>query len=107
MSKLEQSITNNLVPWREIEYRTKHYWVFKDDTFGVAGHLLFVPTEEASENLWKCYEAAYQFGFNGVQAEKWDAFIIQQNVGKAAGQTVMYPHVHMIPKRNSNRHKLQ
>ena len=26
-------------------------------------------------------------------------FNIGQNVGKEAGQTVMYPHVHLIPRR--------
>ena len=97
MSNLGQSITNNQVPWRNIEYRTKHYWAFADGFPTTKGHLLFVPTEETSENLWKCYEAAYQFGFNGIQSEQWEAFSVKQDVGKTAGQTVAYPHVHMIP----------
>lgn len=99
MSKLEQIITDNIVPWREIEYRTKHYWVFKDIFPTTRGHLLFVPTEENAEYLWKCYQAAYKFGFDGIQTEKWDAFNIVQDVGKAAGQDVMYPHVRMIPRK--------
>jgi diadenosine tetraphosphate (Ap4A) HIT family hydrolase len=28
-----------------------------------------------------------------------DAYNVGMNLGAAAGQTVMYPHVHMIPRR--------
>jgi len=102
MSRLEQAITDNFVPWRNIEHRTKHYWVFTDKSPITEGHLLFVPTEETAENLWQCYQAAYKFGFNGVERQQWEAFSIEQKVGEAAGQTVMYPHVHMIPVRRSS-----
>jgi len=27
---------------------------------------------------------------------------VGQNVGEAAGQTVMYPHIHMIPRRSGD-----
>jgi len=101
MSRLEQAISDNLVPWRNVEYRTKQYWVFKDTSQNTEGHLLFVPAEETAEHLWQCYQAAYKFGFGGVQTQRWDAFSIKQNVGEAAGQTVMYPHVHMIPCMNN------
>ena len=31
-----------------------------------------------------------------------DAFNIGINMGRAAGQTVMYPHVHLIPRRTGD-----
>ena len=31
-----------------------------------------------------------------------DAYNIGQNIGEAAGQTVMYPHVHLIPRRGGD-----
>ena len=96
---LERALNAGCAPWREIEFRTKHYWVFKDGFPVSEGHLLFVPTQENWECLFECYQAAYKFGFEGVEAGKWDAFNIGQNVGQAAGQTVMYSHVHMIPRR--------
>jgi hypothetical protein len=61
-----------------------------------------VPTQEQGNNLWECYKAAYKFGYEGVEAEQWDGFNIGQNVGEPAGQTVMYPHVHMIPRRTGD-----
>ena len=101
-TELEQALSERLAPWTEIEYRTKTFWVFKDAYPVTEGHLLFVPTYKKSENLYDCFKAAYKFGYDGVEAEKWDGFNVGQNVGKAAGQTVMYPHVHMIPRRNGD-----
>ena len=102
ISNLERSLNAGCAPWREIEFKTKHFWVFKDGFPVSEGHLLFVPTEETWECLAECYKAAYEAGTKGVSEGKWDAFNIGQNVGVAAGQTVMYPHVHMIPRRVSD-----
>jgi diadenosine tetraphosphate (Ap4A) HIT family hydrolase len=33
-----------------------------------------------------------------VKGGEWDGFNIGINWGEAAGQTVMYPHVHLIPR---------
>jgi diadenosine tetraphosphate (Ap4A) HIT family hydrolase len=99
MTELEKALASKLAPWTEIEYRTKTFWVFKDAYAVTEGHLLFVPTETKMENLHECFKAAYKFGYDGVVSEKWDGFNIGQNCGEAAGQTVMYPHVHMIPRR--------
>ena len=99
---LEIALSNHIAPWTEIEYRTKDFWVFKDAYAVTDGHLLFVPTYEKSDNLYECFKAAYKFGYDGVVSERWDAFNIGQNCGEAAGQTVMYPHVHMIPRRKGD-----
>jgi len=99
---LEIALSNRIAPWTEIEYRTKDFWVFKDAYAVTDGHLLFVPTYEKSDNLYECFKAAYKFGYDGVVSERWDAFNIGQNCGEAAGQTVMYPHVHMIPRRKGD-----
>jgi diadenosine tetraphosphate (Ap4A) HIT family hydrolase len=101
-NNLEHALDSKLAPWTEIEYRTKDFWVFKDAYPVTEGHLLFVPTTLEGANLWECYKAAYKFGFEGVELERWDAFNVGQNVGEAAGQTVMYPHVHMIPRRKGD-----
>ena len=99
---LTKALDEKTVPWTEIEYRTKDFWVFRDAFPVTEGHLLFVPTTLQSVSLWECYKAAYKFGFDGVESEKWQGFNVGQNVGEAAGQTVMYPHVHMIPRRTGD-----
>lgn len=95
---LEKALDEKRAPWSQIEFRTTYYWVFRDAYPVNTGHLLFVPANNTAENLYECYKAAYQFGYDGVKQEKWDGFNIGQNCGEAAGQTVMYPHVHMIPR---------
>jgi len=99
---LEKALNEKRAPWTEIEFRTKDFWIFRDAYPVTQGHLLFVPTQESSNNLWECYKAAYKFGFEGVEAERWDGFNIGQNVGETAGQTVMYPHIHLIPRRTGD-----
>lgn len=99
---LTKALNEKTAPWTEIEYRTKDFWVFRDLFPVTQGHLLFVPTYEKAENLYECYKAAYKFGYEGVELERWDGFNIGQNVGQVAGQTVMYPHVHMIPRRKGD-----
>ena len=41
--------------------------------------------------LTKCFEAPYKWGYDWIERGYCDAFNIGQNVGEAAGQTVMFP----------------
>jgi diadenosine tetraphosphate (Ap4A) HIT family hydrolase len=61
-----------------------------------------VPTSQTSDALFECYRGAYKFGYEGVQNGHWEGFNIGQNIGEVAGQTVTYPHVHMIPRRKGD-----
>jgi diadenosine tetraphosphate (Ap4A) HIT family hydrolase len=99
---LERALNEQQVPWTEIEFRSTDFWVFRDAYPVTQGHLLFVPTQKQSHNLWACFKAAYKFGYEGVESGRWSSFNIGQNVGEDAGQTVMYPHVHMIPRRKGD-----
>ena len=92
----------NDVPWKDIVIDTKHYVVFKDGFPVTDGHILFVPKEQTWEMLEKCYKAAYLWGYEWVEKGYCDAYNIGQNIGTAAGQTVMYPHVHLIPRRHGD-----
>ena len=90
------------VPWKDVVVDTRDYVVFKDGFPVTEGHVLFVPKEESWEQLAKCYKAAYAWGYEWVQNGYCEAFNIGQNVGEAAGQTIMYPHVHLIPRRHGD-----
>ena len=102
MTDLEKALNDGVAPWKEIEHRTKHFWIFRDGFPVSEGHLLFVPTYQNSECLQACFSAAYKWGYDGVELDRWQGFNIGQNVGVTAGQTVMYPHVHMIPRRTGD-----
>jgi len=52
--------------------------------------------------LMDCFEAAVQDGIERVHAGEWDGFNVGLNYGPAAGQTVSWPHVHLIPRRKGD-----
>jgi diadenosine tetraphosphate (Ap4A) HIT family hydrolase len=87
-------------PWFESTPLIEHplYYVFEDKYAVTKGHLLFVPKEDTDNNIKECYMAAYEWGMNLFQKEVCDGFNVGQNVGIVAGQTVMWPHIHMIPR---------
>jgi len=98
MTDLEKALDDKIVPWTEVELKTRDYWVFKDAYPVSEGHQLFVPTSNNMPCLVACYEAAYKFGFLLLSSDRCNGYNVGQNIGAAAGQTVNYPHVHMIPR---------
>ena len=95
-------MTFSEVPWTEILIDTREYTVFKDGFPVTEGHVLFVPKVEDWDHLAKCYKAAYAWGHEWVEKGYCDSYNIGQNVGEEAGQTVMWPHVHLIPRRKGD-----
>jgi diadenosine tetraphosphate (Ap4A) HIT family hydrolase len=102
LTDLERALNDGTAPWAEIEQQNDHYWIIRDAYPVTQGHLLFVPTQDRIENLLECYRAAYFLGHEGISTKQWDGFNVGQNCGTSAGQTVMYPHVHMIPRRTGD-----
>ena len=77
--------------------------IFKDGFPVTEGHLLFVPKKvERQLDITRCFELAYKWGVRGICEHEWDAFNVGINNGEAAGQTVMWPHVHLIPRRKGD-----
>jgi diadenosine tetraphosphate (Ap4A) HIT family hydrolase len=102
ITDLERALDEKRAPWTGIEFTTDKYWVFRDAYAVTEGHLLFVPTQEQDDHIFECYKAAYEYGAKGIGEQKWDGFNVGQNCGASAGQTVMYPHIHMIPRRTGD-----
>jgi diadenosine tetraphosphate (Ap4A) HIT family hydrolase len=49
-----------------------------------------------------CFRTAYRYGEWVVLKGDADGYNIGMNSREAAGQTVMYPHIHMIPRRKGD-----
>ena len=64
--------------------------------------MLFVPKYAADGVIEDCFADALALGKEKVALGEWDGFNIGINWGKAAGQTVQYPHVHLIPRRKGD-----
>ena len=77
--------------------------MYKDGFPVTEGHLLFVPKKRQRRlDITICFEYAWEWGVKGIMDYKWKAFNIGINNGVAAGQTVMWPHVHLIPRRKGD-----
>ena len=77
--------------------------VFKDRFPVTEGHLLYVPKKVTQQlDITRCFELAYKRGVRGICEHEWDAFNVGINNGEAAGQSVMWPHVHLIPRRKGD-----
>lgn len=101
MTDLEQAQQNGVAPWDLVvpELSDFHVTVFRDRFPVTRGHLLFVPTFNNLEVIKEAFYSATRHGDMLVKTGECDAYNVGINMGTAAGQTVMYPHVHLIPRR--------
>ena len=79
-----------------------HVTVFQDRYPVTPGHLLFVPNYNTLTVINHAFESALRYGQRMVRQGEYDGYNIGFNSGTAAGQTVMYPHVHLIPRRHGD-----
>ena len=67
------------------------------DAFPVTeGHMLFVPLDQ--KNIHIAFNKALAIAQQKVADQEWDGFNIGINHGEAAGQTIKWPHIHVIPR---------
>ena len=93
-----------VAPWDlEVDRLTDYHVAVFQDRYPVSpGHLLFVPQYNTDAVISDCFETALREGRRMVRSGECDAFNIGLNMGEAAGQTVMYPHVHLIPRKHGD-----
>jgi ATP adenylyltransferase len=86
------------VPWDDIVSETSEIIVYRDKYPVSFNHLLFVPKYNNVDTIKIAFESAYKYGLAMLDSGHIDGFNIGINHGNAAGQTIMYPHVHLIPR---------
>jgi diadenosine tetraphosphate (Ap4A) HIT family hydrolase len=96
------SLEESGAPWRNPIREDFHVAVYKDKFPVTEGHLLFVPKYNSMGVLRDAFNDALEWGKGQVMCGEWDGFNIGMNYGEAAGQTVMWPHVHLIPRRDGD-----
>ena len=99
-ASLKSAQDAKVAPWTNLvsEMSNTHVAVFRDAYPVTEGHLLFVPRTNTDESIVVAMGLALLTGRQMVQNNQCDAFNLGLNMGTAAGQTVMYPHVHLIPR---------
>ncbi len=101
---LEQAQQDNRAPWDNIFLDTRDFVVFEDKYPVTEGHILVVPKEATQDEINKCFKFALSMGNDNVQSDKTNitGYNIGLNIGTSAGQTIMYPHVHLIFRRDGD-----
>lgn len=101
MTDLENALAQGIAPWdlKVKQLSDYHVTVFEDRYPVTNGHLLFVPNYNNASVIRDAIDSAIRHGQKLVDHGHCDAFNVGINMGTAAGQTVMYPHVHLIPRR--------
>lgn len=100
---LETAQQEGRAPWSDIELNTRDFVVYKDAYPVTQGHMLIVPKTNTQEELMKCFKFAVSVGNDNIQASNdITGYNIGLNIGTSAGQTCMYPHVHLIFRRDGD-----
>ena len=99
IEKYEESTwMGNDTPFMETEYTG----VFNDKYPCVPGHKLFIPKKNTPEYVGQSYGLAYDHGHKLIGDGKIKGFNIGMNIGVCAGQTIMWPHIHFIPRHEGD-----
>lgn len=83
-------------PWTNLVATHEHYWIYLDGFPVTQGHLLYVPKDLNDVSI--ALSAAYNQGNAWLAEGTVDGFNVGMNCGEAAGQTIDWPHVHLIPR---------
>ena len=103
--KIEQLTSYKEVPFPDenIVHEDENVVVYEDGFPVTEGHLLFIPkSREQRANITICFEYAYDWGVRGIRDYKWEGFNVGINQNECAGQSILWPHVHMIPRRKGD-----
>ncbi len=78
------------------EYSVGGLAVYMEEFPVTEGHMLIVPLDPNS--IYMAFNKALRIGQEKVRDKEWDGFNVGMNWGEAAGQTVEWPHIHLIPR---------
>ena len=99
---LKEALIDGVAPWEVLHMDLGDVKVYRDRYPVTSGHLLFVPERDAPGNIAEAFRTAYLMGEAMMRRGECDGFNIGMNKNLSAGQTVMYPHVHLIPRRSGD-----
>ena len=97
-----EDLEDSGAPWDDIVQEDFHVIVYRDKYPVTPGHLLFVPKYNSIEVLKDAFYDAVTYGKKMVAGGEWDGYNVGLNIGESAGQTVQWPHIHLIPRRKGD-----
>ena len=102
VTDLDRAIQDEVAPWQDPIGEDNHVVVFLDRYPVTRGHRLYVPKWNTPYGIWHAFRSAQEHGDDLRRRGEIDGYNLGINRGEAAGQTVMYPHVHFIPRMSGD-----
>ena len=101
---LENAQKDQRAPWTDVQLDTRDFVVYSDKFPVTEGHTLVVPKTNTQEEVMKCFRFAMAMGEENIASPNNNitGYNIGLNTGTSAGQTCMYPHVHLIFRRDGD-----
>lgn len=89
-------------PWTDVIFENEDYYIFNCGFPVTPGHRLYVPKTNSTFILGQMFESALKAGQRMVYTGEVDGFNIGMNNGEAAGQTINWPHIHLILRHHGD-----
>jgi diadenosine tetraphosphate (Ap4A) HIT family hydrolase len=99
---IPDTLEESNAPWTDLVREDFHVAVFRDKYPCTPGHLLFVPKQNTIGVLRDAFDDAVAEGKQLIDSGECDGFNVGLNYGESAGQTVSWPHIHLIPRRKGD-----
>ena len=101
---LEKAQEEGRAPWTEVEIDTRDFVVYNDKFPVTEGHTLVVPKQATMDDIERCIKFAMSMGQQNVASlsNNITGYNVGINMGESAGQTCMYPHIHLIFRRDGD-----
>ena len=101
---LEKAQQDGRAPWTDVEINTRDFVVYNDKFPVTEGHTLVVPKQATMDDIERCIKFAMSIGQQNVASlsNNITGYNVGINMGESAGQTCMYPHVHLIFRRDGD-----
>ena len=92
---------------QKIIYDTEDVRVYADKWPVCDGHFLFVPKQNTKYMITMAFGEALKYGETEQQKGNIEGYHVGINLGIAAGQSVMWPHIHFIPRHSGDHNASQ
>lgn len=86
------------LPWKDPSYEDPWYASYDAVEPRCSGHRVYVPKDTSLGSIAAAFSAAYKVGETHVGLKEWSGFAVIMEMGESAGQTVGWPHIHLLPK---------
>lgn len=99
---LVEAQKQGIAPWTDLDCDLGYVKIYRDRYPVTPGHKLLIPYRNDADCITECFKMAYIIGQAMIETNECTGFNVGINIGTSSGQTVLYPHIHLIPRRDGD-----